>query len=242
MDDDVYAAMHATEQTHWWFVGRRAIINDLLKRRVIARNAPRILEAGCGTGGNLDLLASFGDVEAFELNDVARELARRKSGRDVKSGSLPDGLEEVAGPFDIIALFDVLEHVEADRESLKSLASRLAPGGKIVLTVPAIPALWSDHDKRHHHHRRYSRRGLRQAIEDAGLNVVYVSYFNFFLLPLAIVQRFLSRYARGPAKLDAEPPALINNMFAAIFAAERHFLSRTRLPIGLSLCAICTKK
>jgi hypothetical protein len=142
----------------------------------------------------------------------------------------------------MIALFDVLEHIRQDEMSLRTLSSLLAPGGKIILTVPALQFLWSNHDIRHHHHRRYSERSLREVIDQAGLRVDYISYFNFFLLPVAVMQRLASRLSSKPAALDAEPPKLLNGLFTKIFASERALLGWMRLPIGLSLCAICSAK
>lgn len=239
MDIDVYRAMAATEQTHWWFVGRRAIIRSLIEQRIQPKGALKVLEAGCGTGGNLELLSQFGDLDAFEKEDFARAFARERSNVDVQPGHLPDGLGHIAGSYDIIALFDVLEHVQEDEESLRTLSSLLAPGGKIILTVPALQSLWSDHDIRHHHHRRYSKRNLREVIERSGLRVEYISYFNFVLFPIAVIQRFASRFLKGETALDVQPPKLLNEILTRAFSSERALLARMRPPIGLSLCAIC---
>lgn len=240
MEREAYNAMAESEGTHWWFVGRRAIIRSLLAHRVRPRAGSRILEAGCGTGGNLELLGEFGSVEAIEYDDDAREIARRKSGIDVKPGRLPDGIGHVEGPFDLIALFDVLEHLDEDTESLRSLSALLAPAGKLMLTVPALQFLWSSHDEVHHHHRRYSRGSLKQVLEGAGLKVEYASYFNSFLLPAAIAQRLVSRFSRQKPELDALPAQPVNALLTRILASERAVLNRARLPVGLSLCAICT--
>ena len=242
MDTDVYRAMAATERTHWWFVGRRAILQSLIEQHIKTGAANRILEAGCGTGGNLELLSRYGDLDAFELDDAARAFARERSSVDVRPGHLPEGIGRFAGPYQMIALFDVLEHIRQDEESLRILRALLAPEGQIIITVPALQLLWSNHDVRHHHHRRYSKQGLRDVIEKAGLQVDYISYFNFFLLPIAVMQRLASRLSSKPAALDAEPPKLLNRLFTKIFASERALLSWMRLPIGLSLCAICSAK
>lgn len=240
MEREAYSAMAEIEGSHWWFVGRRAIIRSLIEHRVAPRKPARVLEAGCGTGGNLALLGDFGAVEAIEYDEAAREIARAKSGLDVKAGSLPDGIDHIDGAFDLVALFDVLEHLEKDEESLRSLAARLAPGGKLVLTVPALQFLWSSHDKRHHHHRRYSRASLSEALTRAGLRVEYMSYFNSFLFPAAMAQRLLSRFSKGDPALNAMPPKPVNALLTRIFASERALLRYMRLPIGLSLCAVCS--
>jgi len=228
------------ESRHWWFVARRRILEDLIAMRIVPRANARILEAGCGTGGNLDLLGGFGQVIAFEYEEYARDIARTRTNVDVQSGHLPDGLDCIDGSFDLIALFDVLEHIQQDCASLSALGELLAPGGKLFLTVPALQFLWSEHDVLHHHRRRYSKRHLRSVIEGAGLKVDFISYFNFFLLPAAIIERLGSRLVGGKPTLEQVPSPAINGFLNRIFAFERYLLRSVSLPVGLSLCAICS--
>ena len=232
--------MAATESRHWWFVGRRAIIRSLIETHVGQREALHILEAGCGTGGNLALLGQFGQVAAFEHDDAARQHARAATGVDVVPGSLPDGIDHIVGPFDVIGLFDVLEHVEQDRAAIRALAARLAGDGTLIATVPALPFLSSDHDRLHHHHRRYTRQQFAEVLEAGGFRVDYISYFNSLLFPAALLQRLASRIVSSTAgDGSAVPPAPLNWLLTRIFAAERWLLRWGRLPIGLSLCAVC---
>ena len=232
--------MAQIEGAHWWFKGRRTILESIIKHRVCPSEDARILEAGCGTGGNLQMLGTFGRVDAFEYDEDARRVARERSGRAIMAGSLPDGLGHIQGNFDLIALFDVLEHLDKDTESLQALAARLAPQGRIILSVPALPYLWSNHDEVHHHHRRYSKASLNRVLTQAGLNVEYISYFNMWLLPAAIVQRFLSRFSKSEPRLDGVPMKPLNALLTRVFESERVLLQKSTLPIGLSLCAICT--
>nr|WP_247710508.1 class I SAM-dependent methyltransferase [Qipengyuania huizhouensis] len=234
--------MAEIEGSHWWFVGRRAILEALIKHRIRPDRSSRILEAGCGTGGNLALLRQFGTVEAFEFDAQAREIASRKSCIDVQAGSLPDGIEHLSGPYQLIALFDVLEHLDRDEDSLRSLRRLLAKDGKLILTVPALQFLWSQHDVLHHHRRRYSGRRLQDVLERAELQVNYMSYFNSLLLPAAVVQRLASRFGKSEVSLDGVPPKIANTILGRIFAVERRILRHARLPIGLSLCAICSAR
>ena len=239
MDSAVYDRMNDLEARHWWFVARRKIIASLIGRTLEKRPA-RILEAGCGSGGNLRMLGDFGEVDAFEYHDPAREAAARKTGMTIPFGALPDVLP-FDRDYDLIGLFDVLEHIEDDVGSLVALRQRLGEGGKILITVPALPALWSGHDVRHHHFRRYTKASLAEAAQKAGLKVTYASYFNFFLFPLAVAARAVKGLSRSDVPDDRMPSSWANALLTRVFGTERHLLGRVRLPIGLSLAVVLEK-
>ena len=238
MDRAAYTSMSEQEGDHWWFVARRAIIDSLIRSHVPLPDDARILEAGCGTGGNLALLAAHGALDALEYDPQARALAAARGiARRVEPGMLPDAIGFGDTSYDMIALLDVLEHVDDDVGSLRALGGRLAQGGRILLTVPAVPWLWSDHDALHHHKRRYTHERLVAVAQEAGLAVQASGYFNTLLFPLAVAQRMTHQLFRREAALDARPAPWLNRGLERIFAAERHLLGRLRFPIGLSLYA-----
>ncbi len=242
MERHVYLRMTALEDRHWWFVARRRILAEVLTRCIDLPASADILEAGCGTGGNLAMLARFGRVRAIEPNAEARALASGKGDFDIRDGRLPDGLPFAPDSFDLVAALDVVEHLDDDVASLRSLADVLRPDGHLLITVPAFAFLWSEHDVQHHHKRRYTKARLLRAVTDAGLAPVAASYFNTWLFPLAAAVRMAKNllHIKGVDD-DAMPPAVLNRLLAAVFASERWLIGRVPLPFGLSILMICRK-
>ncbi|MFK7944645.1 MAG: class I SAM-dependent methyltransferase [Paracoccaceae bacterium] len=241
MDRAVYARMGAAEAEHWWFRGRRAVLETLIARNCALPANARLLEAGCGTGGNLAMLARHGQLDAFEYDADARQEAASKGIVQIAAGALPDDVTAADGVYDLIALFDVLEHIEEDRASLMTLGTKLASKGHMLISVPAMPWLWSRHDEIHHHKRRYTKGSLRAVIAEAGLTVEAIGYFNTLLFPLAVAQRMVQRLTGHEAPADAIPAPWLNSALGAIFRAERHLVGRLPMPAGLSLYAIVTR-
>ena len=238
MHPDVYRAMASHEDRHWWFVGRRAVIRRLL-RLIALRKDARILEAGCGTGGNLYLLGEHGEVAAFEPNDLARAFAQKKApGVAIQSATLPHQVDGIAGPFDLVVALDVLEHIDDDQGAFDALLALVKPGGSLLITVPAIKRLWGQHDFRLSHVRRYDRKDLVALTAGHSLEVEFVGSFNLLLLPVATVFRMLEGFVkRDLGNQERMPAAPVNRVLGAIFSWERHIVTR-RLPIGLSLAMI----
>ncbi len=238
MSPEAYLQMQSVEREHWWFRGRRAIISHVISKMALPEG-PRILEAGCGTGGNLEALSKIGATCAFEMNETAVNMALENAhGAEIHRGWLPDAVPFPDQQFDLICMFDVLEHVADDVLAIQKLSQKLAAEGYFFLTVPALPMLWSEHDVELHHHRRYVRKQLIEAIECAGLEVTWVSYFNFCLLPVAVASRFYAKLRGVKPAGDELPSAFVNRVLAKILSVEKYVLFPQRLPIGLSLAAI----
>jgi SAM-dependent methyltransferase len=243
MREDLFEQMARIENDHWWFVGRRRILTSLLQ--TLPRPDPlQVVEIGCGTGGNLEMLSRFGSVEAFESSDRARELAAARGIATVRSGELPDGIALEPASTGLVLLADVLEHVEDDVAALAAIRTLLAPGAHLVLTVPAHPFLWSEHDRIHGHHRRYTRRTLRDRRRAAGLRPIHLSHFNFVLLPPIAAVRIAQRVfpARHVERSIELPPPFLNTILRGVFSAERHVVARHSLPFGVSLAAMARRE
>jgi SAM-dependent methyltransferase len=186
------------------------------------------------------MLSGFGHVEGLELDDEARALSEKRLGRKVMSSPLPELSEVADRHYHLIGAFDVIEHIQDDRAALASIARKLRPGGKFILTVPAHQWMWSAHDVVNHHKRRYSKRGLKELIDSSPLKLERIGYFNSLLFPLAIAERGASKL-RGSEDADVRlPPALLNAALEKVFACERYLVGRLPLPPGLSLFAVAS--
>jgi SAM-dependent methyltransferase len=244
MEKDFYLQYAAVEDQHWWFVGRRRIVEQIIRKLNLAHNS-QILEAGCATGGNLKMLAHHGQISAMELDEVACELANERGITQVKLGSLPDKIP-FTNEYDLIVILDVIEHIDDDLAALKTLYSRLKPGGWLLITVPAYQFLWSQHDEVNHHKRRYVLRGLKQVVKLAGYTVRHSSYFNAFLFPIVaavrIIRNLLHLEGNSSSSSDLVLPAKpINQFLTFLFAGERHLINRFSLPFGVSILLLAQK-
>ncbi len=238
MDRAAFDNMARIDRDHWWFVARRKIIERLIQAQVPLGPEARILEMGAGTGSNIALLQRFGQVDAVEPDDPARDFAIRRTGIPIKGGLLPDGVDLADGRYDLIAMLDVLEHIPGDGEALAALRPKLAPGGRILVTVPAAPWLWSAHDVAHHHQRRYTAGTLRAVFEASGYRLRHLTHFNSVLFPLIVAARAAGKLTRREGGDDAIPSGPVNGVLERLFAAERHWVARRSLPFGVSLAVV----
>jgi SAM-dependent methyltransferase len=238
-----YAIMHAHELRHWWFRGRRRVLVDLLRHYAAGRKAPlRILDFGCGTGGNSSSYAPFGLVCGIEPDPGAVHLAGRRAGSTLCRASGTE-LPFPPGSFDVVVASDVLEHIDDDARAVREITRVLRPGGAFIFSVPAHPWLFGPHDAALFHRRRYVERGLRTLVEEAGLRIGRLSYWNSTLFPLYCAYRLLGRF-RGSqsAHSDVHPlPRVANELLAGLLTIEAALLRRFRLPWGLSLIGIAVR-
>lgn len=240
MSPEAYLEMADTELEHWWFRGRRDVLCSILRQLALAPGT-RVLEVGSGTGGNLDILAQFGSVSGLEMdaNALAMSVERTRGRFDLRRGRCPDDVPFHEGTFDLICFLDCLEHIADDVGTLEGMRGLLAPGGSILVTVPAYQWLWSAHDEFLHHHRRYDRASLTKCAQAAGYRIERVTYFNTLLLPLAVAVRWCDRLLRrGRSSGDAVPAAPLNAILYGIFKREASWLAHHGLPFGVSLLAV----
>lgn len=260
MNPQEYGRMHELETHYWWFVGRRAIIANLLQETLKTRCAggkPALLDIGCGTGANLAMLAenvgAGGRVTALDYSPLALQFAHGKLGDlpvDLLRGDATH-LPFATARFDVVTMLDVLEHVEDDAGAVREIHRVLKPGGAFVLSVPAYQRLWSAHDEALHHFRRYEYYGLRSVLQSGGFEVSRLSFAMSVMPPLAwFWRRFIlpfkpkrpedaTRHSEGAVLPDV--PEFANRALIKYLGVEGKIIRKRPLNFGTSLVAIARK-
>lgn len=243
MNPNAYIEMDELEGRHWWFNARRSILSSVISNMQLPKKS-RILEVGCGTGGNLQMLSKFGDLYSFEMNSHALEIAITKTNfpKHVLAGWCPDNIPFHNQQFDLICIFDVLEHIDNDLQTLLNLKKLLSKDGRMLITVPAYQWLFGPHDTFLHHKRRYLLNELKRKTEAAGFIPVKISYFNTLLFPISAIFRLRDKFFGYSNESSTNVPNTVIGFFLRhIFAMERYLLKYFNLPFGLSLICILKK-
>jgi len=240
MDRDYELQTHRAEDRHWWYRGRRTVLDGVIAGMGLPERT-RILDAGCGSGRNMVELARYGTVTGVELSQTSVALASAREAGEVVAGSVLE-MPFPDDSFDLAVSLDVIEHLEDDLAALHELRRTVVPGGSLLVTVPAYQWLWSSHDEINHHHRRYTRRSLQRVAEQAGWEQVRTTYFNSLLLPVAILLRVLDRLSTKTTGSSLDlwvPPEPLNWLLERPLALEAALIARGgRIPAGLSLLAV----
>src|SRR6266581_7621198 len=243
MQQHTYSIMYEVEGKHWWFVGRRRIIESFVEKicHDIGKRKPRILDVGCGTGANLQMLSQFGAAEGVDVSSEALEFCRARGLTNVKQGAaetLPHG----DASFDLVTGLDVIEHLDDDVAGLREMRRVLRPGGRVMVIVPAFMWLWGVQDDVSHHRRRYRLPELRQAIERAGLHIERASYANItFFVPTLLGRVLMRLTGLRPASESNINISVLNGVLGRIFGAESWWLQRMNFPFGVSIVCVARR-
>ncbi len=238
MQRHTYAIMDEVEGSHWWFVGRRAILESFLDT-IVRKLRPgsgslKILDVGCGTGANVEMLSQYGDAEGVDVSDDALEFCRQK-GLRVQKG-LAETLPYADETFDLTTALDVIEHLDEDLAGLKEMHRVTRSGGYSLFFVPAFMWLWGVQDDISHHRIRYTRRQIVDRITAAGYEVERATYANWtFFVPILTGRLLMKATGLRPASENNINVSALNGLFGKLFAAERFWLKRYNFPVGVSI-------
>lgn len=247
MDVCEYQKMREIQDRHWLWEARRKILCALIEGHVDLSRPLRIADLGCGYGANIPALLRYGSVTGLEPFEGAVQFVREhfEGKAEALLWTMPEPLEQ---RLDLITLIDVLEHIQDDASAVKWLAGHLETGGYILITVPAHQQLWTQIDEAMHHYRRYNRRMLLNLFGHP-FEIVHLTYYNFFLLPLKlafVLYDRMKRWLRPDAPRNSchgIPPAPVNEFCKGVNAAEAAFIRMGgSFPAGASLALLARKR
>ena len=244
MEQHTYGIMDEVEGSHWWFVGRRAILESFLRSICSSLIPPpsslKILDVGCGTGANLEMLAQFGTAEGVDVSDDALEFCRQK-GLKVQKG-LAETLPYDDNSFDLTTALDVIEHLDDDIAGLKEMHRVTRRGGYSLIFVPAFMWLWGVQDDISNHRIRYTRKQIVERLEKAGYAVERATYANWtFFLPILGGRTFMKLTGIKPESENNVNISALNGIFGKLFSAERFWLKNFNFPFGVSIVVVARK-
>src|SRR6266576_7288 len=243
MEQHTYSIMYEVEEKHWWFVGRRRIIAEFVQKvcDALGKQQPRILDVGCGTGANLQMLAQFGAAEGVDVSTEALDFCRARGLAEVKQGAA-ESLPFEDASFDLVTGLDVVEHLDDDIAGLGEMRRVLRSGGRAVLFVPAFMFLWGVQDDISHHRRRYTLPELKQRLRDAGLTIERASYANItFFVPILIGRLLMRVTGLRPTSENNITIGALNGLLGRILGAESWWLRRMSFPFGVSIVCVAKK-
>jgi SAM-dependent methyltransferase len=245
MQQHTYAIMDEVEGSHWWFVGRRAILNSFLTG-IVDKLGPsdaalRILDVGCGTGANIEMLSAYGDAEGVDVSDDALEFCRRK-GLRVQKG-LAETLPYADGSFDLTTALDVVEHLDDDVAGLKEMFRVTRSGSYSLFFVPAFMWLWGVQDDISNHRIRYNKKQIVERLTAAGYTVERATYANWtFFAPILAGRILMKITGIKPESENNINVSGLNGVFGKIFGAERFWLKNFNFPFGVSIVVVAKKQ
>jgi SAM-dependent methyltransferase len=247
MQHHTYAIMRRVEQSHWWFVGRRQIIRSFvlrltqdLKSRAGDRSL-NILDVGCGTGANLEMLSEFGAAEGVDVSTEALSFCHARGLEKVKLGAA-EALPYDDSSFDLATGLDVVEHLDDDLAGLQEMRRVLRPSGRALLFVPAFMFLWGVQDDISNHRRRYTLKGLKEVVRKAGFEIERATYVNIsFFTPILLGRLFMQVTGLRPESENNITIGFLNGVLGKLLGAERGPLRYINFPFGVSIICVARK-
>jgi SAM-dependent methyltransferase len=232
--------LHEMEPLHFWFAGRRAIVDRLLAT-ASAAGPKDIVDIGCGTGWLVERLAAAGHrMTAVDYRPEAIDAVRDRCAHARAIVADASDVPLADGSADVIVLLDVLEHTD-DSAALAEVRRLLRPGGVALIGVPAFPWLWSFRDEDAGHRRRYTRKSLRRVLKAEGLTPTELRYFQFLLFPVVVVSRWVGRRSARLRDVEDQPPRAVNWLLERVSIADAMLGTRVHWPFGSSLVAVCRR-
>jgi len=237
---DLKTIQAGVDKDYFWYRAKLDLIEVLLKKtfdNAGSGEEARILNVGAGSGDDQALMSKYGKVYAIDVDQKAVETLNPEYCFEKKVCSITN-IDYPDDYFDVVVLFDVLEYIDDDKLAIKEVKRVLKPGGKLLLTVPALQSLYSAHDRFYNHKRRYDKKTLKSATSD--LYCEYVSYWMFLLfIPIALKKL---QNKEGAKVVSAKLPPVLSKVLYAITKLELSLIKLgMRFPFGVTLYGIYRK-
>lgn len=243
MQQHTYSIMYEVEESHWWFVGRRRILKSFVARILadLQKTKPQILDIGCGTGANLEMLAEFGEAQGVDVAAEALAFCHARGLVHVRQGAA-EQLPYQNSQFDLVTALDVVEHLDDDLGGLKEMRRVLHPEGRALIFVPAFMFLWGVQDDISNHRRRYTLNGIKEVLQSAGFELERATYANItFFFPILLGRMLMRATGFRPASENNLTIGGLNGVLGRLFGTEATFLRYLNFPFGVSIICVARR-
>jgi SAM-dependent methyltransferase len=243
MDRQEFERTYRIESNYWWNLGRFRIIESFIQRYIRPDPCARMADLGCGTCATTRWLQKFGNVLGVDASSAALAYCRRRGLKDLLRSDLQT-LRLPSNSHDVLFALDILEHVADDRKAIRHMFRVLKPGGKCLVISPAYQWLWSEHDVACQHRRRYTLKGLREKLEEAGFRLTRQSYCIVFpFLPLVALLKFRSWFKKDRNIMESivPLPSFINQCLVWMLSLENFLMYFFDFPFGVSVLYLAEK-
>jgi len=240
MPKSEYAKMFQAETSYFWFQAKHGLVKRLTQKLALGKDA-QVLDLGCGTGINLKSLAGLGFAVGLDSFPEALTYCRKRALQELvlSKGEL---LPFRGQSFDLVTSLDMIEHSEEPGAMMREIYHCLKPGGYFLLTAPAHPALYGAHDCALGHKVRFTRKALRQLLQEAGFKIELCgNYFGLVFPPALLLKLYQKKFGSKTETISYHLPFPLNPLLLFVCNLETLIFPHLRLPFGTTLVALARK-
>jgi len=243
LEKGAYKAIYEKEDVHWWYLGRRKVLSTLLD----GLEPPgdwRVLDVGCGTGGNFPFLDAYGSVEGCDYSEEAIRYCLMRGTHPVKVASVYE-LPYEDGSFDLVTCLDVIEHLRFDLPAFVEMRRVLKEGGHLLVTLPSGPQYYSDFDCFAGHLRRYRLKEARELLSRGGFEIKRLTCYTVLVHPLTRYYMWRGDFSIGRGKYTQGFDTIFapaNRLLKLVLDLEARIISRWDLHRGASMAGLAVKR